>query len=124
MSAYKQAYEIAMSAYDSPPELINEILAGLNRLKPGEYQRVGNLIEQPTTGGLYGEGRMLSNGRMAYLLHEKEPDPDLKPKAEEPPKLEEKPSQPKEEAPKEEKKEEAPKGEEEIDLEGQEEGLE
>jgi hypothetical protein len=49
-------------------------------LRPGEYQRVGNLIEQPEKGAVYGQGRMLSTGNMASSLHPKEVDPDVKPK--------------------------------------------
>lgn len=79
LGAYKQAYDIAMTAYDAPPELVINILSGLNRLRPGEYQRVGNLIEQPQTGAFYGQGRMLSTGKMASSLHPKESDPDKKP---------------------------------------------
>lgn len=79
LSAYKQSYEIAMSAYDSPPDLLNGILAGLNRLRPGEYQRVGNVLEKPVQGEVFGGSRMLSDGRMAASLHEKEADPDKKP---------------------------------------------
>jgi cellulose synthase operon protein C len=86
LSAYKQAYEIAMSAYDSPPDLVNGILSGLNRLRPGEYQRVGNLIDKPEVGGVFGDGRMLSTGRMASSLHEQEVDPDKKPVAKKEPK--------------------------------------
>ncbi len=79
LGAYKQAYEIAMTSYDAPPELVTNILAGLNRLRPGEYQRVGNLIEQPVTGAIFGQGRMLSTGNMASSLHPQETDPDKKP---------------------------------------------
>src|SRR5690606_6359635 len=81
LSAYKQSYEIAMSAPDAPPELITNILAGLNRLRPGEYQRVGDLIQHPQIGVVYGQGRMLSSGKMASTLHPKEADPDKTPKA-------------------------------------------
>lgn len=100
LDAYLQAYEIAMTAYDSPPDLVTNILSGLNRLRPGEYQRVGNLIEQPKTGEIFGQGRMLSTGKMASSLHGKEIDPDRKPEPEAipapEPKVEE--SQPKDEA--------------------------
>lgn len=78
LDAYRQAYDIAMTAYDSPPDLVSNILAGLNRLRPGEYQRVGNLIEQPKTGAVYGQGRMLSTRTMASTLHPQEKDPDKK----------------------------------------------
>lgn len=84
LSAYKQAYEIAMSAYDAPSDLVDSIQAGLNRLRPGLYQRVGNVIVKPETGAFYGQGRMLSTGKMASQLHPDESDPDRKPpKAEE-----------------------------------------
>lgn len=80
LTAYQQAFEIAISAYDAPPELVNSILAGLNRMKPGQYQQVGNLIDKPQIGGVEGLGRMLSNGQMASSLHPNEVDPDVKPK--------------------------------------------
>lgn len=83
LSAYVQAYEIAMGAYDTPPELVTRIQTSLNRLKPGKYQRVGNVIEKPVKGVFYGQGRMLSTGNMASGLHEAEVDPDIK-KIEEP----------------------------------------
>jgi tetratricopeptide (TPR) repeat protein len=86
VSAYEQSYEIALSAYDAPSKLIEDIQAGLNRMKPGKYQRPGNLLEKPKTGALYGNGRMLSSGRPAAGLHGDEKDPD-RPKAE--PKVEE-----------------------------------
>jgi TolA-binding protein len=78
LSAYVQAYDIAMSAYDAPPDLVGRIQSALNRLKPGKYQRVGDVIEKPETGAFYGQGRMLSNGRMASSLHPAEGDPDVK----------------------------------------------
>lgn len=115
LGGYKQAYDIAMSAYDAPPDLISNILAGLNRLRPGEYQRVGNLIEQPETGALNGQGRMLSTGKMASGLHPEETDPDKKavPKEEVPPPAkEEEIKPPEQEKPMEE--EPAP-GEEELE---------
>lgn len=115
LSAYKQAYEIAMSAYDAPPDLVNNILAGLNRLRPGEYKPVGNLIEQPSVSAVYGLGRMLSSGKMASSLHNEEIDPDKtpKPKTVAPPKEE----KPKEEMLPEEKVQEQPEGEEFDELE-------
>lgn len=79
LSAYKQAYEIAMSAYDAPADLVDNILLGLNRLRPGEYKRVGSLIEKHEIGQVYGRGRMLSNGMMAAELHPNEKDPDRTP---------------------------------------------
>lgn len=89
LDTYKQAYDIALTAYDAPPNLMDNILAGLNRLRPGEYKHIGNLIEKPYMGELYGSGRMLSDGRMAALLHEKESDPDVAKIAEPEPKKEE-----------------------------------
>lgn len=78
LSAYKQAYEIATTSYDAPSDLVGNILAGLNRLRPGEYQRVGNLIELPQIGSFEPLGRMLSTGEMASSLHPQEIDPDKK----------------------------------------------
>lgn len=69
LNAYKQSYEIAITAYDAPPELVNNILAGLKTLKPNDYQQVGNLIESPETGAVSGLGKMLSDGKMASTLH-------------------------------------------------------
>lgn len=82
LSAYQQAYEIGMSAYDAPPELVDRVQVALNRLKPGKYQRVGNVVEKPLWGAYYGQGRMLSTGRMASGLHKQEVDPDIKKAAE------------------------------------------
>ena len=79
LTAYKQSYDIAMSTYDAPADLIDSILSGLNRLKPGQYQRVGSLIDKPKATESYGHGRMLSTGQMASDLHPDERDPD-KPK--------------------------------------------
>ena len=121
LSAYKQAYDIAMSAYDTPPSMVKEILDGLNRLKPGEYQRVGTLIEKPQTGAVYGGGRMLSTGRMAQTLHAQEVDPDKKPVIKEEPPKEELPAQ---EKPEEAIPEEVPEAGEEGGLEEFEEELE
>lgn len=111
LSAYVQAYDIAMGAYDTPPELVTRIQTALNRLKPGKYQRVGNVIEKPVKGAFYGQGRMLSTGNMASQLHEAEVDPDIKKievpvKSEEPAKT---PTNSEEEAPKEKIQEEVPK---------------
>jgi len=75
-AAYRESYEIASSAYDAPADLVDKILAGLNRMKPGEYQHVGTLIEKPVSGHVYGQGRMLSTGEMASHLHPGEADPD------------------------------------------------
>jgi len=76
--AYKEAYDIASSSYDAPSDLVDKILLGLNAIKPGEYQRVGNLVDRPQSGAVYGEGRMLSTGKMASSLHPQEADPDIK----------------------------------------------
>ncbi|HXW60221.1 MAG TPA: tetratricopeptide repeat protein, partial [Myxococcota bacterium] len=78
LDAYKQAYDIAMSAYDTPASLIDNIQAALNRLRPGKYQRVGAVIEKAKAGAFYGQGRMLSTGKMASSLHPNEVDPDIK----------------------------------------------
>lgn len=80
VTAYKQAYEIAISAYDAPPTLVDSILAGLNRMRPGEYQQVGNLIEKPAPSEVESLGRMLYSGKMASSLHPDEADPDKTPK--------------------------------------------
>lgn len=80
-----------MSAYDAPADLVSNILAALNRLRPGEYQRVGNLIEQPRTGVITGEGRMLSTSKMASTLHAQEVDPDVKAPTPPPPPVEPEP---------------------------------
>lgn len=77
LQAYKQAYEIAISAYDAPQRLVVGIQQSLNKLRPGEYQRVGNAFEPKFERGFIGEGRMLSTGRMASDLHPKEADPDV-----------------------------------------------
>lgn len=99
LDAYVQAYDIATKAYDAPASLIDRIQAALNRLRPGKYQRVGNVIEKPVPGAFYGQGRMLSTGRMASSLHEKEIDPDIKPKVIEQPEPEQKNAAPVEESP-------------------------
>ncbi len=78
VSAYAQAYDIAINAYDTPDDLVTRIQGALNRLKPGKYQRVGDVIEKPETGAFYGRSRMLSTGEMASSLHPEEVDPDRK----------------------------------------------
>lgn len=78
LTTLTQAYEIGMAAYDTPPSLIDNIQSALNRLRPGKYQRVGNVIEKAQSGAFYGEGRMLSTGKMASELHADEEDPDVK----------------------------------------------
>jgi tetratricopeptide (TPR) repeat protein len=77
MDAYKQAYEIALSAYDAPPALVEGIGQSLNRLRPGQFQQVGNAIDARHEPGLMEVGRMLSTGRMASELHANEADPDV-----------------------------------------------
>ncbi len=77
LDAYKQAYEIALSAYDSPPKMLDNILLALSKLKPGQYQKLGDVIVERHTYGLSGQGRMLSTSKMASILHPKEKDPDL-----------------------------------------------
>ncbi|MCA9507614.1 MAG: tetratricopeptide repeat protein [Myxococcales bacterium] len=77
VSADAQAYEIALEAYDAPSQMINKIQVALNRLKPGKYPRIGDVIEKPVWGEIIGKGRMLSTGRMAFELHQAEKDPDV-----------------------------------------------
>jgi len=81
LAAYRQAYEIALSSYDAPAEVIENIQKGLNRLRPGEYQKVGEFIEHGTKGEFYSTGRKLSSGQMASSLHPAEEDPDTGKKA-------------------------------------------
>lgn len=80
LDAYKQAYTIAMSAYDAPDKLISDILKALSRLRPGEYQRLGDVIKEQKSlkdSELYGQTRMLSTGQMASMLRPNERDPDI-----------------------------------------------
>lgn len=77
LAALVQAYDIALSAYDAPEDLLEKIQKALNRLKPGKYQAVGKVISKPVVGATPSLGRMLNNGKMASALHPMENDPDV-----------------------------------------------
>lgn len=78
LDAYKQAYDIALNSFDTPEYLLDYILTALSKLRPGEYQKVGNVIEETHTYSLDFLGRMLSTGKMASTIHSpKEVDPDV-----------------------------------------------
>jgi TolA-binding protein len=75
LDALLKAYEIVGKTFDAPASLVDTIQSALNRLRPGVYQRLGQLIEKPLSGAFYGQGPMLSTERMASerALEKQEP---------------------------------------------------
>lgn len=77
LSALEQAYNILIDSHDVDSRLLDNVLAALNKLSPGKYQKPGSIIEEPKIGAFSRQGRMFSTGQMASMKHEREKDPDI-----------------------------------------------